>query len=149
MEGNLDEGPEREVGEPFGLPRGGLGEIAAALADLHGEIRRKAVEQSMAVRVPRVGAVAPADHENPFGLPGALAGEVAPQVASGAASEVAGGLMDHRAPHACLRWMRSRWMNGSSASFPSVARTRLASSSRAMPPPMATPFRRRTPHPQW
>ena len=53
-------GPDREVPELAALAAGGLGQLGAAVADLHGEQAGEAVEVAVALDVPDVAARRPA-----------------------------------------------------------------------------------------
>ncbi len=60
--GRVGGGPDRVVGQPLGLGRGGLGQLPAAMADLHDEQPRQAVEVALARVVEQVHAFAPDEH---------------------------------------------------------------------------------------
>src|SRR4051795_11045728 len=77
-------GPRREEAELAGLVGAGLGDLVAAVADVHAEERAQAVEVAVAVLVPDVAAVALDDDRDVRALAvGAHAAEVQPQVALG------------------------------------------------------------------
>ncbi len=79
-------GPQREEGQRLGLLGGGLGELLAAVADLHHEQAREPVDVALALVVPDGDALAAGDdrRRDAFAVPG----EVAPQVAVGLGGEV-------------------------------------------------------------
>ena len=76
--------PDREVRELFRLLAGGLGELVAAMAHLHGEQARQPVEQSLAGSVPHVATLAPRDDVDRMGVVVATEPrEVHPQMTAG------------------------------------------------------------------
>jgi hypothetical protein len=96
--------PDREVGELLGLAGGGLGQLAAAVAHLHGEQARQAVEVALAVLVPDVRALAPHDGRHLVVGVARQPGEVHPQMAARLVVEAGGvgqgsGRVGHRVPH--------------------------------------------------
>ena len=84
--GRRREGPQREERQRLGLLRSGFGEFGAAVADLHDEQARQAVDVLVAVAVPDVDAVAAGDDRRRDVV--AVAGEVPPQVALGLGAQV-------------------------------------------------------------
>jgi hypothetical protein len=80
------ERPQREEREGLSLLGRRLGEFGAAVADLHDEQPRQAVDELVAVAVPDVDALAAGDDRR--GDVVAVAGEVAPEVALGLGGHV-------------------------------------------------------------
>ena len=89
--GRVGVGPEREVVERLRLRPGGFGQLGAAVADLHGEQARQAVEQPVAGGVPQRAALAAGDdvHRRLGAVP-AEAREVHPEVAVGERAQFVG-----------------------------------------------------------
>ncbi len=82
------ERPHGEVGERLALGTGGFGELGAAVADLHGEQPRQAVEELLAVLVVHVAALATSDDGHLVVVTvRPEAGEVHPEVALGLLGE--------------------------------------------------------------
>ena len=76
----VGERPDGEVGQLLALLAGGLGDLLAAVADLHGEQAGEAVEVALAVLVVDVAAFAAGDHRHVVAGERAEAGEVHPQM---------------------------------------------------------------------
>ena len=86
--GFVGERPDREVAERLALPGGCLGQLLAAVADLHGEQPRQPVEVALAVLVVDVAAFAAGDDRHlAVGEP-TEAGEVHPQVTLGVVGQL-------------------------------------------------------------
>lgn len=94
-------GPQREEGQRFGLLGGGLREFGAAVAGLHDEQPRQSIEVAVAAVVPDCDALTAGDDGRRD--PGAVTGEMPPQVAVGL-----GGQFSHLTPqlYCCLTSFR-------------------------------------------
>jgi hypothetical protein len=83
----VGERPDREVGERLGLVAGGLGQLTAAVPDLHREQAGQPVEIALARLVVDVAALAAGDDRYVAGRVGAESGEVHPEMTLGVIGE--------------------------------------------------------------